>query len=694
MTSRLIALPLLLFLATAAAGSTEILVPADRVLLKQDALMILGVAPRRTIVPWVVEGPGGKQTGEVRADWGDLFEIFVILDPGLSRVTVGGTERQVFYAPGDEKPPAGFAPQRVHGGDISRCDACHHPLDLKLKDGGYPGACLTCHIVVAQNPAYTGDPRKDGHFRTVVGTCKNCHEPHVGTRPSLLKGTAQELCGACHGPKAPPGARHGSEGCVACHDPHFSGYPRALKGTVPGVCHGCHDQGAKVPANLVHPPATPGGSRSCRTCHDPHGTAPALLQSRSQDLCGACHAPVLREGHGPKLAQCGQCHDSHQARGKGLLKPTVSEACRSCHGAVAQGKTVHAAVEDGCTACHRPHRPGDRARAQASCSRCHDLAKDAELGALHGSLSIPSEKCGGCHPPHAADQDRLLRAPLHAPLPQGKCSACHGGGAERSVAVVEPAARCRMCHPFEGELKAQGAKLHDPVAEGECLTCHDPHLKWRAALLKAPEADLCRDCHDVPAGKDGLVLHEAAETCSACHQAHGGSGQRFLSAPPPALCLECHDDPRGTGGEVHPAVDEGCLTCHDPHAGRKPGLLRGATLNASCTECHDDPTAGKPVVHKAVDRGCASCHAPHASTNPKLLLRVGNALCNSCHTLTRHHRLEAAPALAKYPGAAAFPVEGGQLACRGCHDPHAAEVKGLLPRPRAELCAACHKQGP
>lgn len=689
------ALTAALLLATGTAWATEILVPADRVVVTQDALMILGTAPRGTVVPWSVESPQGAQTGEGKADWGDLFEVFVILDPGLNRVTVGGHQRQVFYAPGDEKPPAGFALQRVHAGDISRCDTCHQPLDFKLKDGGYAGACLTCHVVVAQNPAYTGDPRKDGHFRSVISTCKNCHEPHVGTNASLLKGTTTTLCGACHKAKAPQGARHAAEGCDGCHDPHFSGYPKILKGVVPEVCHGCHDEGKKVPADKAHPPPTGGNRRACQTCHEPHGAAEGLLVASSQDLCGACHAAALRGGHRQHLTRCSQCHDPHQARGNGLLKPKVSSTCQQCHAEVAKGKTVHAALEEGCNTCHNPHLQEDRARAQTTCGRCHEFAKDTELASLHGGLSIPAERCQVCHPPHASDQDKLLRGPLHAPLPQGKCSACHGGGAERSIAVAEPALRCRMCHPFETELKAKGGKLHDPVAEGECTTCHDPHLQRRANLLKAAEADLCRECHDVPAGKGGLVLHEAAETCSACHGAHGGTGKRFLSSQPPELCLACHDDPRQTGGTVHPALDEGCLACHDPHAGLQPGLLRGATVNTLCIECHEDTTAGKTVVHKAVERGCASCHAPHASPNPAFLLRPGNALCNSCHTLTRHHNLEAGPAVvAKYPGAEDFPLDGDQFACRGCHDPHGTEMKGLLPRPRAELCSSCHKQAP
>ena len=32
---------------------------------------------------------------------------------------------------------------------------CHDPLDMELTEQGYPGVCLSCHIIVSVNPAST-----------------------------------------------------------------------------------------------------------------------------------------------------------------------------------------------------------------------------------------------------------------------------------------------------------------------------------------------------------------------------------------------------------------------------------------------------------------------------------------------------------------------------------------------------------
>lgn len=680
--------------AAADASAVKILAPAPQALVSQNSVLVLGTAPKGSEVRWTVQGTSHADKGVATVDWGDVFEVFLLLDAGLNKIAVGDQLIEVFYDSGGLSPPPGFKTQKLHAGDISRCEDCHDSVTMQLRDRGYPEVCLGCHVVESQNPKNDADPRRNGHFQTVIAECGRCHEVHVSRNAKFLRKDSVALCSPCHenqarGVEAHPAYEEG--GCSACHDAHFSGYPKVLKEPLPGLCNRCHEQGAGIDPSKTHAPlAKP---ESCSFCHDGHARSANLLRYTTKDVCTACHAAVLAGGHRSELASCATCHDPHLAVGTRLLKPEVGKACSECHEDVGKGKTVHAALKQGCQACHDPHRDDNLARAKSSCGRCHDMKKNRELASIHGDLNLPPASCSGCHPAHASDLGKLVRANLHYPLTQGKCSVCHGGGDERSIKVEGTADRCRLCHTFEKEMQAKGETIHDPVASGDCTTCHDPHMSSRRAFLRKPEAETCRECHEVPAADKGRVLHPPAETCTECHAAHGGAGKKFLSTAGAELCVTCHDDPRKGEGEAHPALDEGCQVCHDPHAGFAPGILKGDSPKAACLACHDDPAAGKAVVHRALDKGCAVCHAPHRSANPKLLKAADNALCRSCHAkLSDHHRVSPASA-DRVPGVKDFPTAGAELACTGCHAPHGAAERRLFTKPKSEFCAACHKFG-
>lgn len=681
-------------LAPADASALRIIAPLPGAVVTQNSVLVLGAAPKGSEVRWSLLGAGHSDKGTATVDWGEMFEIFFLLDPGRNEITVGDQHFEVFYNAGGLKPPEGFTEQRMHAGDISRCEDCHDAATMALRDRGYPEVCLGCHVVESQNPRNDVDPRRTGHFQTVVAECGRCHEAHVSRSAKLLRKDSVALCGACHQPQAGGAERHPAYeegGCSVCHDAHYSGYPKELKEPLPGVCQHCHEQGAGLEPAKTHKALTK--PESCSLCHDAHANSAKLLRYSPKDVCTACHAPVMAGGHKGELAACDTCHDPHLALGTGLLKPDVAKACAECHDDIGGGKTVHAALGKGCQACHDPHRDDNVAKARTSCGRCHDLKGNRELASIHGDLNLPPGSCVGCHPAHSSKLPKLVRANVHYPLTQGKCSVCHGGGDERSIKVENPADRCRFCHAFEKEMRAKGETVHDPVASGECTTCHDPHMSNRPAFLRRSEAEICRECHEVADADKGRVLHPPAETCTECHGAHGGGGKKFLSATGPKLCLNCHDDPREAEGELHPALEEGCQVCHDPHAGFAPGSVRGKTPTAACLECHDDPAAGAAVTHAPVAKGCQACHAPHRSEIPKFLKAAGNALCRSCHAkLSDHHR--ASPAMSeKYPGVKSFPVDGAELACGGCHAPHGAAERRLFGKPRKDLCAACHAFG-
>lgn len=671
------ALALLLALhaaASLAAPPLQVLVPRDKSVLRESNLTILGTAPRGTDVRWSIERKSGKEQGQVKADWGDLFELFVVLEPGVNRVRVGDRTVEVFYAVGQGPVPQGFSAQRVHSGDVSRCDDCHDSLNMRLREGGYPGVCLACHVVVSANPANTKPARDDAHFRAAIANCGRCHEAHVSGDAKLLRGATVSLCGQCHssqtrGKDAHPAFEEGQ--CVACHDPHYSGYPKDLQEPLPGLCHRCHDNGKATGSAKPHPPMVQKGA--CRQCHEPHSSAPHLLKDTPAASCGVCHGEVLKRGHKRDLADCSRCHDAHLPMGSGMLKKGVDAACGECHEGVGQGKTVHAALEEGCGSCHDPHSDQDRQGAGKSCSNCHDVAGEQVLSDLHGNLAVPPEACPSCHQPHASPTDRLLRGKPHDPLARRQCSACHGAGIERSIKVDDVAGRCRMCHKLES---GDPSRPHDPVAKGKCTVCHDPHLANQRAFLRKPETEVCRSCHKIAAAADGRKLHEPAAACTECHAAHGGRGKNFLAAQPPDLCLQCHDDPRKAAAErPHPALDEGCMVCHDPHAGFPPGLMKGATGYAACRDCHEVPDLSKGRALHTPAASCSECHKPHGGGGAKYLSADPGKLCLTCHD---------------DPGGKAVVHPALEEGCRTCHDPHAGYSGANLRKPQKDLCLECH----
>jgi predicted CXXCH cytochrome family protein len=154
----------------------------------------------------------------------------------------------------------------------------------------------------------------------------------------------------------------------------------------------------------------------------------------------------------PKNIKCISCHNPHGSANKKLLVAKGQALCDKCHASSPEFKRkfTHAAIDDGCGECHRPHA-SDYPRLLAKslsmervalfdpkqaelCLACHDLesftkpATEAtgvrigtlNLHALHlnggatpNKYGIIKKKdgqtCFGCHLPHTADQERLLR---------------------------------------------------------------------------------------------------------------------------------------------------------------------------------------------------------------------------------------------------------------------------------------------
>jgi predicted CXXCH cytochrome family protein len=112
----------------------------------------------------------------------------VRLGPGTHLVRVGQETRQVTVAAGAEgrwyrqhPPPAG---------DGLTCGSCHRPGE-DLVAARDKGRCFTCHA----ESSFVAIHR---HTAETLGQCSDCHFPHGGTAPALLKDDPASLCQECH----------------------------------------------------------------------------------------------------------------------------------------------------------------------------------------------------------------------------------------------------------------------------------------------------------------------------------------------------------------------------------------------------------------------------------------------------------------------------------------------------------------
>ncbi len=108
----------------------------------------------------------------------------------------------------------------------------------------------------------------------------------------------------------------------------------------------------------------------------------------------------------------------------------------------------------------------------------------------------------------------------------------------------------------------------------------------------------------------------------------------------------------------------------------------------TCYDCHQNLKAAfeaKKVVHKPVkDNDCESCHKRHGFANTLILVDNSSELCFTCHADLKE----------KFAvGTKHAPMEVGK--CWDCHEPHAADKKGLLRNYEGVIddpgsCLACH----
>lgn len=266
-----------------------------------------------------------------------------------------------------------------------------------------------------------------------------------------------------------------------------------------------------------------------------------------------------------------------------IFQPGAAHAaeniCIECHEDLAKAKVVHAALEMGCTSCHGaidagdvPHKKTNKSAKGLSseqpqlCYDCHDKAKFTKK-TVHAAIDMG---CTGCHDPHSSKNAKLLKTSLpelcygchekekfsgkstHSPVAEGDCTGCHdphSSDAGKLLASAQPDL-CFNCHD-----KAAFSKktVHMPVTEG-CMECHSPHAGANVFLLRKPMNNLCIECHN--------------------EQSKGGHVLSGFGKPHP---LSGKPDPSRPGKEMS------CASCHNPHSSDLPILFLEKGI---CKRCH------------------------------------------------------------------------------------------------------------
>jgi predicted CXXCH cytochrome family protein len=241
-------------------------------------------------------------------------------------------------------------------------------------------------------------------------------------------------------------------------------------------------------------------------------------------------------------------------------------------------------------------------------------------------------------------------------------------------------------------------KYQEPALEKGCVACHLDcnHLSPANQkeppeyYLKAPEPELCMECHGTSSGKDLSPSHDnqplGKSKCTGCHDPHSSDKQKLLL-----------QFPHG------PYAARLCSACHPKPVDGKVGLTED-TVDSLCYECHTQfkaEMAGMGSRHKLLsqsDRACLECHDPHASNQEYHLKKPAQDLCLSCHV---EQPKQAAGRNANSPGNDASKMEYLKLSskhahepakksCLICHDAHASQFPKELRVSLGDVCMGCH----
>lgn len=517
-----------------------------------------------------------------------------------------------------------YATYHPNSGCVS--GACHTAANHNDPRFDDPNSCQNCHGGGAT--LYDGAPNvssllgssPSGHYKD------DRHTPVVNDQSmrSGAGGTVLGYCRDCHNPNNPSGP----DGVYVQHS-EISYWPNKKL-----ICFKCHNH--SVPVSQVV--KTNWSSGLCSECHNASvygmtqevqhatDTAPAVIATEAQGagacVTSGCHATLdlhaLHKGSASTSAGstlrtkgCGVtgCHDFTKQAAKPSFRSCGTGGV--CHNAGdPHSPTAHVSPDSGgCLACHeaanntattdvRQIAMKDGSSAHAGCSTCHNSG--ANLGASN------TADCVDCHNgSEVGTHSYSPTDPNHYPA--------------SSHAAAETA--CNQCHYLD--LKQEHLKpTSGPVS---CVQCHESKVDG----LTSPWNGLCTtQCHATKHGAQNTKHVSTNTTCggtgchvigdvSSIHQGLSGGGCNACHKSPsqPASTTNCstsgcHDGVSGNHHAMHDTtgvIDTGCKGCHftyldDEHA----------ALGLTCATCHSSTSTAVAGAIAANDRNCLTCHPDSA----------------------------------------------------------------------------------
>ncbi len=281
-----------------------------------------------------------------------------------------------------------------------------------------------------------------------------------------------------------------------------------------------------------------------------------------------------------------------------------------------------------------------------TCATCHqDVSKGfannphTKMVLMHGGAGITCENCHGAGKAHVeggGDPTKIFDPAKATPAQvNASCLKCHAASHPNFDRSPHQKAglSCISCHSVHGgEAQIPGHAAEKAVLNSIKANVSTPTPDYRAELLKAPQPQLCYQCHGTEKAQFDMPMHhpvnEGVVKCSDCHNVHGSFLPNNLksNADQSAVCTKCHTDVRGPFVYEHaPVKGEGCLACHSPHGSQNARLLNMPNVNVLCNQCHSQVAAD--TVH-GVGSGstdsvpCTSCHTfIHGSNINQAFLR-------------------------------------------------------------------------
>lgn len=265
----------------------------------------------------------------------------------------------------------------------------------------------------------------------------------------------------------------------------------------------------------------------------------------------------------------------------------------------------------------------------AFCAGCHIMEGPWNKFALdagkHSKLN-----CHDCHQQslYASTRqlvlwvaDRPEKIPPHAPVPNGRCEACHAKNEAETWTHIKETAGHRT------HLESDSTAL----ADVQCATCHGAAVH---EFIPAKQTCGKSGCHEQLEIRLGKMAEQTTLHCNQCHQftaevprlATRDSAAGTLR-PGNKQCLACHEMQKVLA-DFDPAKDPHngvCGTCHNPHTQETPQAAGKTCTDSRCHSNWRDTPFHVGTSHRRVGEQCLTCHEPHAS-------KLDASDCVACHT--------------------------------------------------------------